>query len=201
MTGRSMRVAAALTALALCACSRYPTWYQKICQSPLFSWFCTNQPVPKVTRPGAGVTPKPTALIDVRNLDCFADSNEKLFVNVHVKNTGTADLAVDHSQTIDDLNGNPHQVAFAITVTTQTAAGRTEMETNGFQQTFPVNDDERIPVGPFSTSPADVVQLTETVSMTGGALVQAPDLSWIGTPQHPTVDSNGSLNCDVARSN
>jgi hypothetical protein len=127
------------------------------------------------------------------------DSNDQLEVNVHVKNVGTVDLAVDPSQTIYDRNGNPHQVAFAIQVTTQTAAGSTETETGGFQQVFPVNDDEKIPVGPFTTSPLDVVQLTATVSMRGGAGVVAPDLSWKGTPQHPTVDFNGNVNCDAMR--
>jgi hypothetical protein len=145
------------------------------------------------------VTPKPTAIIYVRKLDCFRDSNEKLNVNVHVKNTGTADLAVDPSQTIYDMNGNLQEVSFAITATTQTASGHAEMETGGLRQAFPVNDDVTITVGPCSPSPADVVQLTAAVAMTGGALVQAPDLSWTGTQQQPTIDSNGNVDCTLAR--
>jgi hypothetical protein len=190
-----MQIAVVLLTLGLAACSRYPTWYQRICQFSFFSWLCTNPPAAK--RLGA----IPRTIINVRKLDCSSDSNEKLDVNVHVTNTGNADLAVDPGQTLYDMNGNRHQVSFAITVTTHTASGRTEMETNGLQQTFPVNDDETITVGPFSTAAADVVQLTATVSMTGGALVQTPDLSWTGTSQHPAIDSNGNINCDVMRSN
>jgi len=193
MTRQSIRAATVLLALVLGACNWHPISYHlRVCDYPIFKWLCSNPPTLKPLRP-------PAPLLNVRKLDCLEDSNGKLFVNVHVTNIGTADLAVDPQQIIYDTNGNPHQVAFGITVTTQTAAGRAEMETNGFQQTFPVNDDERVPVGPFETSPVDVVQLTATVSMNGGAGVVTPDLSWTGTSQHPTVDTNGNVNCDAVR--